>query len=121
MLFQTFLLDFLSCSDFLVKQPWPWVHIYNINSLVCGTLSVNPTPLYMHVVSDEASVQPEPGAKSKDQYYDDVYFDSDSDHEGTTENKKVCKLTNEELFYDPGMDDRDERWVNRQRMAYHNG
>ena len=35
--------------------------------------------------------------------------------------KKIKKLTNDELFYDPDMDDEDEKWVKRQRMAYHNG
>ena len=34
---------------------------------------------------------------------------------------KVRKLTNDELFYDPNMDEDDERWVQRQRLAYHNG
>ena len=29
--------------------------------------------------------------------------------------------TDEELFYDPHMDEEDEKWVQRQRMAYHNG
>ena len=31
------------------------------------------------------------------------------------------RLTDEELFYDPHMDEEDEQWVKRQRMAYHNG
>ena len=34
---------------------------------------------------------------------------------------KVRKLMNDELFYDPNMDEEDERWVQRQRLAYHNG
>ena len=66
------------------------------------------------------------------EYYDDIYFDSDSGEEEANGNggekkekkkrkTKVRKLTNDELFYDPDMDDEDERWVTRQRMAYHNG
>ena len=35
--------------------------------------------------------------------------------------RRIKKLTNDELLYDPDMDDEDERWVQRQRMAYHNG
>ena len=35
--------------------------------------------------------------------------------------RKFKKLSNDELFYDPNMDDEDEKWVRRQRMAYHNG
>lgn len=69
-------------------------------------------------------------------YYDDIYFDSSgssSEGEGGSERteaggekcggatRKVKKLTNDELFYDPNMDEEDERWVRRQRMAYHNG
>lgn len=69
-------------------------------------------------------------------YYDDVYFSSGSsvaegdgeDGEGESREggrkKKKTKhrvLTNDELFYDPNMDDDDQKWVNRQRMAYHNG
>ena len=35
--------------------------------------------------------------------------------------KKVRKLTNDELFYDPNLDDEDEKWVEKQRRAYRNG
>ena len=67
------------------------------------------------------------------EYYDDIYFDSSSGSdegggagEGVKKRKerkrgKVRKLTNDELFYDPHMDEEDEKWVARQRMAYHNG
>lgn len=66
-------------------------------------------------------------------YYDKIYFDSSGSSDEGEENtgtasgsgqrstKKVLKLTNDELFYDPDMDDEDEKWINRQRMAYHNG
>lgn len=33
--------------------------------------------------------------------------------------KKIVKLTNDELFYDPKMDEEDEKWVERQRRNYH--
>lgn len=77
------------------------------------------------------------------QFYDQVYFDSDDESSeegeanrteadaGSSENvptrrrgseaRKVKKLSNDELFYDPNMDDEDEKWMNRKRMAYHNG
>ena len=68
------------------------------------------------------------------EYYDDAYFDSSSDEGGgdgevmagrggakKNKKRKFRKLTNDELFYDPHMDEEDEKWVNRQRMAYHNG
>lgn len=84
-------------------------------------------------------------AVASPEYYDDVYFDSDSsegggradddgaglDADGESSEgeglqqrkvgKKVRKLTNDELFYDPNMDEEDEKWVRRRRMAYHNG
>ena len=72
------------------------------------------------------------------EFYDDVYFSSGSSMEegdvedegdesregGRRKKKKKTEhrvLTNDELFYDPDMDDDDQKWVNRQRMAYHNG
>lgn len=73
------------------------------------------------------------------EYYDDVYFSSSSSagedvvaatgedesrDGGRKKKKKKTKhrvLTNDELFYDPDMDEDDQKWVNRQRMAYHNG
>lgn len=73
------------------------------------------------------------------EYYDDVYFSSssslgeegvvgavgeDGSRDGGKKKKKKTKhrvLTNDELFYDPDMDEDDQKWVNRQRMAYHNG
>ena len=73
------------------------------------------------------------------EYYDDVYFSSsssmgeeedgadggdESKDGGWKKKKKKTKhrvLTNDELFYDPDMDEDDQKWVNRQRMAYHNG
>ena len=68
-------------------------------------------------------------APGEEEYYDDIYFDSsDSDDEGGVAEgsirkvgKKVRKMTNDELFYDPKMDEEDERWMKRQRMNYLNG
>ena len=69
----------------------------------------------------------------KEEFYDDIYFSSassenmsdegDGDHEKKKKQKKSKrrKLTNDELLYDPNMDKEDERWINRQRMAYRNG
>ena len=96
-----------------------------------GPLAIRPNPELIRVPYI-AQEQPPPDQSN---YYDEMYFDSDdSGGEGegggaqVTERgpqegaaKKVKKLTNDELFYDPNMDDEDEKWVNRQRMAYHNG
>ena len=78
--------------------------------------------------------------KDKTEYYDSVYFDSSGSsgedetreeeeeggrgrrgEEGQRRKKQKKKLSNDELFYDPHMDEEDEKWVARQRMAYHNG
>lgn len=51
--------------------------------------------------------------KPESEKYEDIYFDSDEE-EG--ENRKV--KTNEELFYDPNMDDEDQTWVDDVRRSY---
>ena len=65
---------------------------------------------------------------SSEEYYDDIYFDSSgSEDEGGGADeirkvgKKIRKMTNDELFYDPKMDEEDEKWIKRQRMTYLNG
>ncbi|XP_007882720.2 E2F-associated phosphoprotein [Callorhinchus milii] len=69
----------------------------------------------------QARGQPEP------RYYDDIYFDSDSEDEDGQEgsgpaSKKKCKkrrvLTNDELLYDPEQDEKDQAWVDMQRRSY---
>ncbi|KAI8642576.1 E2F-associated phosphoprotein-domain-containing protein [Parasitella parasitica] len=67
--------------------------------------------------------------KLQDELYDKVYFDSDNDSEheesvglglpGKSKNKKESNtqhkvISNDELLYDPDMDDRDEEWVAKQ-------
>ncbi|XP_020387930.1 E2F-associated phosphoprotein [Rhincodon typus] len=65
------------------------------------------------------------GAIPGPQYYDEVYFDSDSeaeDEQKGCDSKKKRKrhkiLTNDELLYDPDQDDRDQAWVDMQRRGY---
>eukprot|EP00061_Rhincodon_typus_P013976 g40704.t1 len=64
------------------------------------------------------------GAIPGPQYYDEVYFDSDSeaeDEQKGCDSKKKRKrhkiLTNDELLYDPDQDDRDQAWVDMQRRG----
>uniref|UniRef100_A0A8D0C3I5 E2F associated phosphoprotein n=1 Tax=Salvator merianae TaxID=96440 RepID=A0A8D0C3I5_SALMN len=68
------------------------------------------------------------GTHSTSNYYDDVYFDSDSDDEDkvvTPEARRKKKHqqrripTNDELFYDPEKDKRDQEWVDKRRRGYH--
>ncbi|XP_041828901.1 E2F-associated phosphoprotein isoform X2 [Melanotaenia boesemani] len=57
------------------------------------------------------------------QMYDEVYFDSDSDEEAAPSSstgqrlKQRVILTNDELFYDPDGDDRDQAWVDARRYS----
>ena len=64
--------------------------------------------------------------EGKNDLYAEEYFSSGSDDEHlvggqaskSKERRKV--LTNEELFYDPDMDDEDEQWVIKQRQDHRN-
>ncbi|CAL1528417.1 unnamed protein product [Lymnaea stagnalis] len=54
------------------------------------------------------------------EFYDEIYFDSESDEEDITETKlskkkKRAVISNDDLLYDPNMDDEDQKWVDRQR------
>ncbi|XP_064603549.1 E2F-associated phosphoprotein-like [Liolophura sinensis] len=52
--------------------------------------------------------------------YDEVYFDSDEEEmvEGEKRRKKRPVLSNDELLYDPNMDDDDQRWMDNRRKQY---
>ncbi|XP_046355842.2 E2F-associated phosphoprotein-like [Haliotis rufescens] len=53
-------------------------------------------------------------------FYDNIYFDSDEeDNEGVSGSKRKHPIpTDDDLLYDPNMDDDDERWVVKQRQKY---
>ncbi|XP_033125896.1 E2F-associated phosphoprotein-like [Anneissia japonica] len=50
--------------------------------------------------------------------YDDIYFDSDEEDAKTGKSKHKV-LTNEELMYDPDIDDDNQQWIDKQRKMYH--
>ena len=67
-------------------------------------------------------------AEEEEEYYNEIYFDSSDSDDGESVaegikkvGKKVRKMTNDELFYDPRMDEEDEKWMKRQRTSYLNG
>ncbi|XP_066488158.1 E2F-associated phosphoprotein [Tiliqua scincoides] len=69
------------------------------------------------------------GTATTSKYYDDIYFDSDSEDEDKVvapESKTKRKHqerripTNDELFYDPEEDNRDQEWIDKKRRKYHN-
>ncbi|KPP70172.1 E2F-associated phosphoprotein-like, partial [Scleropages formosus] len=52
------------------------------------------------------------------QFYDSIYFDSDSDDEMSRRRAKQRRIpTNSELLYDPDEDDRDQAWVDAKRRG----
>ncbi|XP_072917651.1 E2F-associated phosphoprotein [Hemitrygon akajei] len=87
-----------------------------------GSWSLVPEGASSSVVSSQSQAAPQ------QQYYNEVYFDSDS--EGEDEQEGGCSqdkhkkrqrqkvLTNDELLYDPDQDDRDQAWVDMQRRGY---
>ncbi|KAM6445646.1 E2F-associated phosphoprotein [Rhynochetos jubatus] len=69
------------------------------------------------------------GPATASKYYDDIYFDSDSEDEDKEVPQDIRKnrkhqqrlvLSNDELLYDPEEDSRDQEWVDLQRRGYHN-
>ncbi|RUS22144.1 E2F-associated phospho protein-domain-containing protein [Endogone sp. FLAS-F59071] len=48
----------------------------------------------------------------KEEFYDDVYFDTEEEDNNEPADKLVP--TNDELLYDPDLDNADERWLTRQ-------
>jgi len=52
--------------------------------------------------------------------YDDIYFDSDDETDGKESKKEKQKFqTDDELLYDPNLDDEDQRWMDDLRRTYH--
>ncbi|XP_063803944.1 E2F-associated phosphoprotein isoform X2 [Pseudophryne corroboree] len=71
-----------------------------------------------------APVSATPAEGSSQQYYDDIYFDSDLEEEAAETGKKQRQKrkipTNDDLLYDPDEDDRDQEWVDARRRSYRN-
>lgn len=68
-------------------------------------------------------------SKEGDKYYDKMYFDSDEEEDsndennfetsgsGKKQNQREVK-SNDDLMYDPDMDDEDEAWIDNIRRQY---
>ncbi|OWF56843.1 E2F-associated phosphoprotein-like [Mizuhopecten yessoensis] len=62
--------------------------------------------------------------KGQERHYDDVYFDSDEEEmvtQGDERVKKKTVISNDDLLYDPDMDDQDQEWVDKRRHQYQPG
>lgn len=70
------------------------------------------------VNKDQEVVEVTPAQK----FYDDVYFDSDEEEMVKQGDERVKRkqpvLSNDDLLYDPKMDDDDQKWVDAQRRSY---
>lgn len=67
---------------------------------------------------DEAPKQSEPMKDDNDINYE--LEDTDSEEEEATGlrfKKKKPQFTNDDLFYDPDMDEEDQKWVNKHRKT----
>uniref|UniRef100_A0ABM5FAN6 E2F-associated phosphoprotein isoform X2 n=1 Tax=Pogona vitticeps TaxID=103695 RepID=A0ABM5FAN6_9SAUR len=78
-------------------------------------------------LTDDTSNAGQSGTTSTAKYYDDIYFDSDSEDEDKKVAPEVRKKrkhqqrripTNDELFYDPEEDNRDQAWVDMKRRGH---
>uniref|UniRef100_A0A0B7A202 E2F-associated phosphoprotein n=1 Tax=Arion vulgaris TaxID=1028688 RepID=A0A0B7A202_9EUPU len=56
------------------------------------------------------------------EFYDEIYFDSDEEDDTTgsksSQQQTHTVISNDELLYDPDMDDEDQKWVDRQRQSH---
>ena len=78
---------------------------------------------------DEAmETEKEKQDEKQDETYDEIYFSSgsedDEDNVGGVSSKSKERRTvktDDELLYDPNMDDEDEKWVKQLRQEHHQG
>jgi len=67
--------------------------------------------------SASSSVDPE--SAPPPEKYDDIYFDSDDESDGKESKKEKQKFkTDDDLLYDPNMDDEDQKWMDDLRRTY---
>ncbi|XP_062503237.1 E2F-associated phosphoprotein-like [Corticium candelabrum] len=116
--------DFEAAMDKDVEQTMKWMASHEFESGLSPPRSS--TDAACALASNQTI-----GDEEKVKYYDDIYFSSGSDEEqeanGATANPsssrrqkpKVPIPSNDELFYDPSMDDDNERWVQDQRRCYY--
>ncbi|XP_063592003.1 E2F-associated phosphoprotein-like [Penaeus indicus] len=79
---------------------------------------------------ESEKIQAKDSEENDSEFYDDVYFDSDDSEaeDSATAERTMPKpktgrekrriLSNDELFYDPQMDDRDQQWMDAKRRSY---
>ncbi|CAG5126694.1 unnamed protein product [Candidula unifasciata] len=82
-----------------------------------GVPSVSATETALAVKTNQP-----PDDASKDEFYDEIYFDSDEEDDATNARSsgkpKRAVISNDDLLYDPDMDDEDQKWVDKQRLSH---
>ena len=93
---------------------------FSIFNSVCDLSEQNPTK----DLEKAASVSSNENAKQPEDVYSEDYFSSGSEDEhlvggqGSKSKERRKMLTNDDLLYDPDMDDEDEKWVIKQRQEH---
>lgn len=93
---------------------------FSIFNSVCDLSEQNP----MKDLEKAASVSSNENAKQPEDVYSEDYFSSGSEDEhfvggqGSKSQERRKMLTNDDLLYDPDMDDEDEKWVIKQRQEH---
>lgn len=93
---------------------------FSIFNCVCDLSEQNPTK----DLEKAASVSSNENAKQPEDVYSEDYFSSGSEDEhlvggqGSKSKERRKMLTNDDLLYDPDMDDEDEKWVIKQRQEH---
>ena len=112
------------------------LHKAEIDSGIRHSATTSPIGNANSQKSAKATSDAKQDAESNNQkYYDKMYFDSDDDSEsedvkdssfaktksgqsGSTSSKQRQVLTNDELMYDPNLDDEDQAWADGIRHSY---
>ena len=93
---------------------------FSIFNSVCDLSEQKP----MKDLEKAASVSSNENAKQPEDVYSEDYFSSGSEDEhlvggqGSKSKERRKMLTNDDLLYDPDMDDEDEKWVIKQRQEH---
>lgn len=92
------------------------------NEFIASTSSSqkNDSVLTSREVHDSVGNSQPSSSEEKCKRYDDIYFDSDEEIEKKdSDNSFNQVLSNDELFYDPEMDRRDQMWMDERRLNPH--
>lgn len=104
--------------------PPPHQNSATVKKLVIAEKPVNEVKDQKPNTSEQMTTETEK-VKEDENVYDEIYFSSGSDDDednvgGVSSKSKERRTvkTDDELLYDPNMDDEDEKWVKQQRQEH---